>query len=538
MLDDIPVGVDRRAGRREWVGLAVLALPTVLVALDLSVLFLALPRLSADLGAGATQQLWVMDIYGFMTAGFLVTMGTLGDRIGRRRLLMIGAAAFAGASVLAAYSRNVEMLIVARALLGVAGATLAPSSLALISNMFPAPRQRATAIAVWMSCFMGGAALGPVVGGALLELFWWGSVFLLGVPVMVLLLATAPLLLPEYRDPGAGRLDLTSVALSLASILPVIYGIKEFARGELTTVPVLAVVVGAAVGVVFVRRQRRLSSPLLDLRLFGNRAFSAALVILMFGVAAQGGVMLLVTQYLQLVDGLAPLRAGLWLVPGSLAMVAGSMAAPLSAQRVRPGIVIAAGMATSAVGYLLLTQVDAVGGLSLLVTGSVLVFFGVGVMGVLSNDLVVGSVPPEKAGSAASMSQTSGDFGIALGIAVFGSVGTAVYRHQIADDIPAGVPAPAAAAIRDTLAAAAAQPLPGELGVAVLDSARTAFTSGLNVASALGGVVVAGLAVLAIVALRRVPPSGRAHDDGPAPGAAEVSDDAKHPGRPPAHTTP
>jgi MFS transporter, DHA2 family, multidrug resistance protein len=272
------------AGRREWVGLAVLALPTLLLSLDMSVLYLALPYLSADLGASATQQLWIMDIYGFMIAGFLVTMGTLGDRIGRRRLLMTGGVAFAVASVFAAYSTSPEMLIVTRALLGIAGATLMPSTLALISTMFRDQHQRGVAIAVWMTCFMGGMTVGPLVGGLLLQSFWWGSAFLLGVPVMAVLLVAAPALLPEYRDGDAGRLDLTSVLLSLATILPVVYGLKELAHTGWSSVPVAAVVLGTGCGWVFVRRQQGLAEPLVDIALFRNRQFSSGLGVNLGGV--------------------------------------------------------------------------------------------------------------------------------------------------------------------------------------------------------------------------------------------------------------
>ncbi len=279
-----------RAGVREWIGLTVLAFPTLLLALDLSVLYLALPHLSADLGATSTQQLWITDIYGFMVAGFLVTMGTLGDRIGRRKLLLIGGAMFGIVSVLAAYSVSAEMLIAARAMMGIAGATLAPSTLALISNMFLDAKQRGLAIAVWVSCFMGGAAIGPVVGGLMLEWFWWGSVFLLGLPVMGLLLITAPFLLPEYKDTNVGRLDLASVILSLSAILPIIFALKELAKNGVEAMSFIILAVGLFFGVVFVRRQRTLASPLLDLRLFGNRTFSAALIILMFGGLPKEGL--------------------------------------------------------------------------------------------------------------------------------------------------------------------------------------------------------------------------------------------------------
>lgn len=215
-----------------------------------------------------------MDVYGFMIAGFLVTMGTLGDRIGRRRLLMIGAAAFGTASVLAAFSTSAAMLIATRALLGVAGATLMPSTLGLIRTMFTDPRHRGTAIAVWMSCFMGGMTVGPLVGGVLLETFWWGAAFLLGVPVMVLLLVLGPVLLPESRDASAGRLDLVSVGVSLGAVLPLVYGLKDLAGHGPGPVALAAVALGLAVAVVFARRQLRLDDPLLDLRLFRHRALA------------------------------------------------------------------------------------------------------------------------------------------------------------------------------------------------------------------------------------------------------------------------
>jgi MFS transporter, DHA2 family, multidrug resistance protein len=289
------------ARRREWFGLAVLTLPALLVAMDLSVLYLAVPRLTADLRPTGTQLLWITDVYGFMLAGFLVTMGTLGDRIGRRRLLMIGAAVFGTASVLAAYSANATMLIAARTILGIAGATLAPSALALISSMFKDPKQRTVAVAVWVTSLSAGGAIGPMLGGLLLQSFWWGSAFLIGVPVMVLLLATAHHLLPEYRDTEAKKLDLTSVALSLAAVLPVVYGLKQLAQYGPTRLSAVTVAVGVASGVVFVRRQRRLADPLFDVRLFRTPAFSTSLAVNTFGFFVLMGVFFFTAQYLQLV---------------------------------------------------------------------------------------------------------------------------------------------------------------------------------------------------------------------------------------------
>jgi DHA2 family multidrug resistance protein-like MFS transporter len=500
--DAVP-GTEQRAGRREWIGLAVLALPTLLLALDMSVLYLALPHLAADLRPSSSQLLWIMDIYGFMIAGFLITMGTLGDRIGRRRLLMIGAAAFCAASVLAAYSTSAGMLIGSRTLLGIAGATLMPSTLALISNMFKDPKQRGVAIAVWMSCFMGGTAVGPVVGGALLQAFWWGAAFLLGVPVMVLLLVTGPVLLPEYRSPGAGRLDLTSVALSLATILPIIFGLKELAKGGLAIAPLVALAAGAGVGVLFVRRQLRLPDPLLDLRLFRNRSFRAALATMSVGAVAMGGMFLFVSQYLQLVGELTPVRAGLLLVPPSLAMVVGTMAGPALAQRLGRWEVIGGGMALTAVGFVVLTQVGAEGGLLPVVVALAIATIGLGPGAALVTDIVVGSAPPEKAGSAASMSETSGEFGIAMGVAMMGSLGTAIYRSQLT--LPAQTPAELATAARDSLAgaAAAAEGLPAEVASPLLESARQAFTSGLNTVAAIGAVALTVSAVIALLVARQ-----------------------------------
>ncbi|ROP41724.1 MFS transporter [Saccharothrix texasensis] len=499
-----------RAGRREWWGLAVLALPTLLLSLDMSVLHLAVPHLAADLRPSGTQLLWIIDVYGFMIAGFLVTMGTLGDRIGRRKLLVAGGAAFGAASVVAAFSTSPEALIAARAVLGIAGATLMPSTLALISNMFRDPRQRGTAIAVWMSCFMGGMVIGPVVGGVLLEHFRWGSVFLMAVPVMVLLLVVAPKLLPEYRDTAAGRLDPASVVLSLGAILPVVYALKETAKDGVSVLNAVVLAAGVAVGVVFVRRQRGLADPVLDLRLFRVRAFSAAVGVMLVGALTMGGVFLLVSQYLQLVAGLSAVRAGLWLVPQAGAVVVGSLIAPRLARRFRPEFVLGFGMLVAAGGIVLFTQANGDGGVAFVVAGMAIASFGMGPQGVLCTEMVVSSVPPRKAGAASAMSETSGEFGIAMGIAVFGSVGTAVYRDQVA--LPPEVPAETAALATDSMAGAvqAAGALPAPLAADVLATARDAFAAGLHTVAAVGASVVVVFAVVGMTALRRTRPADAA----------------------------
>ena len=501
------------AGRREWTGLAVLALPTLLLSIDLSVLYLALPQLSADLGPSATQQLWIMDSYGFLLAGFLVTMGTLGDRIGRRRLLLIGAAAFSVASVLAAYSSSAEMLIVTRAVMGVAGATLMPSTLALISNMFRDPHQRNVAIGVWMSCFMGGMSVGPLVGGVLLDSFWWGSVFLLGVPVMLVLLVTAPALLPEYRDEQAGRLDLVSVVLSLGTVLPVIYGLKEIAQHGVQAASLAAVLVGVGFGITFVRRQLRLTDPLIDVALFRNRGFSAALGINVSGGVVMAGTFLLLSLYLQMVLGFSPLTAGLCLVPMNVAMAVASNLTPHLAKRIRPANLMAVGLVVAAAGLLMITRVESSGSLPLLMVAFTLASIGIAVPSMLGIGLIMASVPPEKAGSASGISETSGEFGIALGVATIGSLAGAVYRNQLT--VPDGVPGDVGAAARESITGAVtvAGRLPGDTGAELLESASDAFTTGLNLAGGFGAALFLAMAVVALTVLRTLDRPSR--DTGP-----------------------
>lgn len=487
-----------RAGRREWVGLAVLGLPTLLVSLDIGALFLALPHLTADLGASGIEQLWITDIYGFLLAGLLITMGRLGDRIGRRRLLLVGAALFGALSVLAAYSTSPAMLVAARALLGVAGATLMPSTLALITNMFRDARQRGVAIAAWVSCMMVGAAIGPVVGGALLERFWWGSVFLLGVPVMVLLLLVGPFLLPEFRDPHAGTMDLVSVALSLLGVLPFIYGLKELtvAPGGSPVVPVVAVVAGVASLAAFVRRQRHLEHPLIDVSLFRVRAFRTTVVAMTLASGAMAGTFLLTSQYMQSVVGLSPGRAGLWLMSTGLAIAVGSQIAPKLAAVLPLGSALGLCLTFGAVGFVLISLAGPVDGLVLVVVGLAIVHLGAGPLFALGAGVVMSSSPPERAGSAASISETANHFGTTLGMAVLGTLGSFVYRTEISATMPAGVHAEAALAATQTVSGSSVAA--GDLAPSVSDELRRAageaFTTGLNLTAVVGTALFAVLA--------------------------------------------
>ena len=516
--------VPERATRREWIGLAVLTLAALVYAMDLTVLNLAIPRISEELRPTSAQLLWILDIYGFLVAGLLITMGTLGDRIGRRKLLLAGAAGFALASLAAAFSPTADILILSRAVMGIAGATIAPSTLSLIFTMFADTKQRTTAIGFWIAAYSAGSAVGPVVGGILLEFFWWGSVFLIGVPVMALLLVLGPRTLPEYRDPNAGRLHIRSAAMSLLAILGVVYGLKQIAQDGVSAVPVLAIVVGVILGVMFVRTQLRLESPIIDVTLFRIRAFSASLLSYLLAIFVVVGYFLLIGQYLQLVLGLSPFTAALWSLPSAVGFTVGSIAAPRFIHKFRPSVIMGGGLALAAVGAALLLGVTAAGGdrsLYLIVAASVVMSLALAPVITLATELIVGSAPPEQAGAATGVSETSGELGGALGIAILGSLATAVYRSEVAAGLPVGIGADVFAAARDTLggAIAVAQTLPAELAAAVVAVAQTAFVDAIHVVAVVSGIGAILTAIIAAVALWKVPARTE-----PAPGEGPMSE--------------
>ncbi|MEV6529742.1 MFS transporter [Streptomyces sp. NPDC051639] len=487
-----------RAGRREWTALGVLMLPLLLVSMDVSVLYFAIPAISADLEPSGTQQLWIFDIYAFVLAGLLMTMGSLGDRIGRRRLLLFGAAAFGAASALAAYADSAQTLIAARALLGVGGATLMPSTMAIIRTMFTDPGQRAKAIGLWSGVMTGGVALGSVMSGVLVQYFWWGSVFLVNLPAMALLLVLGPVLLPESRNPRPGRFDLPSVPLSMAAVLPVIYGIKEIPSEGWKFEYVLSILVGLLFTALFVRRQRTAESPLISPELFRGRGFAPAVVLNLVSSFGMMGSAYFTTQYLQSVLGKSSMEAALWAL---LPTVLVGVAAPVAAQLVQKGVhrahVVSGGFVLGACGYglLALTGTDslwwALAGAGVLAAGIVVVMSQM-------MDLALSTVPVANAGVASSLLETGAEFGGALGMAVLGSIGTAVYRH--------GIPSDAPDAARETLggALAVARELPGDTGGTLVRAAREAFTDGMHAAAVAGAVLLLGAAVLASATLRRV----------------------------------
>lgn len=500
-----------KAGKREWIGLAVIALPCMLYSMDLTVLNLALPHLSADLKPSSSELLWIVDIYGFMVAGFLITMGTLGDRIGRRKLLLIGACAFGIASVFAAYSNSAEMLIATRAILGIAGATLAPSTLSLIRNLFHDPKQRTVAIGIWITSYSAGGAIGPLIGGALLEHFWWGSVFLIAVPVMVLLLVLGPLLLPEYRDPNADKLDIASVILSLGSVLSIIFGLKKIAENGLEWIPALCIIAGLILGMVFLRRQKNIPSPLIDLRLFQTPSFSTSLLIYTLATFVIFGTFIFTFQYMQIVAGLSPIKAGLCSLPFFFAFIAGSMFTPAIVRRIHPLQVMAAGFFMAVAGFGLLTQVNRDSGLIFLVIGSFIYCLGIAPVFTLTTDIIVGSAPPEKAGVASAISETGSEFGGALGIAILGSIGTAIYRNGMTDNMPANISPEIAEASKQTLAEALVQAgrLPEDLSDPLLSEASKVFISGMQISALICGIIVLCMGILC---LRLRPVKSSIHD--------------------------
>jgi MFS transporter, DHA2 family, multidrug resistance protein len=511
-----------RAGRREWLALALLALPTLLVTMDMNVTVLALPHIAADLHAGPVGQLWITDIYAFMVAGLTVTMGNVGDRFGRRKILLTSAAVFMGASLLCAFSTSVPMLIGSRALLGIAGAALTPLTLALIMTMFKDPKQIGTAMGVWASALAGGVVLGPPVGGIILDSFWWGSIFLIGVPIMAVVLVVGPKLLEESRNPEGAAIDLPSVALFLVAILPLVASLKEIARAGFGLRAALLLVLGVAGVVLFVRRQSRIPNPLLDLSLFKNKLVRSGMSVFVAGGLFSGALSLVIALYLQLVEGLSVLAAGMWLLPAALIGLVFNNIAPKVANRFRPAQVIALGMLIAMAGALLVALVSVVGGLAIVLVGFTVVMIGNSPIGPVANQVVMTNTPPERAGAVGGLVSTGGELGVALGVAVLGSVATATYRGTV--DLPSGLPADVATSAGEgiTGAVSAATGLPAGQADALLSSAHAAFTNGVM---AVGLIAAVGYVLVSVVAwrgMRDVPPFGEGHGGPPAEGDADA----------------
>ncbi|WP_406479848.1 MFS transporter [Streptomyces sp. NBC_01615] len=487
--------VEKRPGR--WLALSVLVLAVLLVAVDATVLGLATPYISEDLKPSGTQLLWIGDVYSFVIAGLLVSMGSLGDRIGRKKLLLVGATAFGLISVLNAYATTPELMILARALLGVAGATLMPATLALIRNLFHDPRERSFAIGIWGATASAGTAVGPVVGGFLLEHFWWGSVFLINLPVMVVLVLVGSRLLPESKNPNPGPWDLTSVTLSLVGVIGVVYAVKEAAAHGLSWEPTAAGLLGAAALYWFVRRQLTLPAPLLDVRLFRNRGFSGAVLADLFTVLGMSGLVFFLSQYLQLVQGRGPFEAGLAEVPAAVGAVAAGLVAGSVARRFSVRAVVTGGLAAVGLALGALTLLSQSTGYPLLGAALLFVGIGAGFSFTVTADVILSGVPKEQAGAASAVSETAYELGAALGIALLGSIVTGVYAGFTG---PAGTPAEAHESLGG--AVEAAKGLPAHTSEPMLSAARESFVDGLTLASGGGAIVLLATAVAAWFLLR------------------------------------
>lgn len=485
----------KRPGR--WLALGVLVLAVLLVAVDATVLGLATPYISEDLKPSGTQLLWIGDVYSFVIAGLLVSMGSLGDRIGRKRILLVGATAFGAISVLNAYAGTPEMMIVARALLGVAGATLMPATLALIRNLFHDARERSLAVGIWGATASAGTAVGPIVGGFLLEHFWWGSVFLINLPVMAVLVLVGIRLLPESRTANPGPWDLVSVMLSLVGMVGVVYAVKEIATHGYAWAPSAAGLLGAAALYGFVRRQLWLPAPLLDMRLFGNRGFSGAVLADLLAILGLSGLVFFLSQYLQLVQGRRPFEAGLAELPAAIGAVVAGLVAGRAARRFSVRAVVCGGLAAIGLALAALTVIGPSTGYPLLGAALLMVGAGAGFSFTVTADVILSSVPKEQAGSASAVSETAYELGAALGIAVLGSIVTGVYRGFSG---PADTPAAAHESLGGAVEAAAS--MPAHSAAMMLDAARTSFVDGLTLAAGAGAAVLLAAAVAAWFLLR------------------------------------
>ncbi|MFF7355327.1 MULTISPECIES: MFS transporter [Streptomyces] len=482
--------VEKRPGR--WLALSVLVLAVLLVAVDATVLGLATPYISEDLNPTGTQLLWIGDVYSFVIAGLLVSMGSLGDRIGRKRILLGGATAFGALSVLNAYATTPELMILARALLGVAGATLMPATLALIRNIFHDARERSLAVGIWGATASAGTAVGPITGGFLLEHFWWGSVFLINLPVMAVLVLVGIRTLPESRNPAPGPWDLSSVVLSLVGMIAVVYAVKEAATHGLTWTTCAAGLLGAAALYGFVHRQLTMPSPLLDMRLFRRRGFSGAVLADLLTVLGMSGLVFFLSQYLQLVQGRRPFEAGLAELPAAVGAVAAGLVAGRAARRFSVRAVVSGGLAAVGLALAALTTLGRSTGYPVLGAALLVVGIGAGFSFTVTADVILSSVPKDQAGAASAVSETAYELGAALGIALLGSIVTGVYRDFTG---PTGTPATA----HESLGAAveASAHMPQHAAEQMLDAARASFVHGLQLASGAGAVVLLGTAAAA-----------------------------------------
>lgn len=489
--------VKPKATPKDWMALVTLMFPVLLISIDGTVVNFALPMISLDFGSSGTLLLWIIDIYSLVLSGLLVTMGTFADRFGRRKMLLIGGTGFVAISVLAAFSPNGYYLMAARAALGFFGAMLMPSTLSLIRNIFVNREQRRLALAIWAAGFSAGGALGPVIGGLLLQYFHWNSVFLIAVPFLVPMLIMTPIFVPKSKDPNPGPISILNVILSMAALTPLVLAIKSFSVDGVGWVPVVSLLVSVMAGTWFGYRQLHSENPMLDLRLFTYAPFTGSVLANLLSVFAFAGFLYYVSQHLQLVIGLSPLEASLTVLPGTIVMIVAGLSVVILAKRFPVNRIVSVSLLLSAAAYVLLGVTGL--GATPAAIGAIfcLLALGTGPAETLTNDTIVSSVPAAKAGAASAISETAYEVGSVLGTAVLGSILVASYRNNVV--VPGGLSAPDRNLAQETLGGAVnvAERLSGAQADALLKSAHAAFDSGVVPVAIIGAVVMSLAGILA-----------------------------------------
>jgi DHA2 family multidrug resistance protein-like MFS transporter len=491
------------AGANRWVVLVVLCVSLLLVALDATVLHVAVPAVTADLAPSGVELLWIVDAYPLVCASLLILFGTLGDRVGRRKVLLLGYGLFGIASAIAAFAGSPEVLIGARALLGIGGAMVMPATLSILRDVFPDRRERAMAIGVWSAVAAVGAAVGPVLGGFMVEHFWWGSVFLINIPLLAVILPLGRLLLPESKGSADGPWDVLGALTAAAGVLGVVFGVKRLGADEAPFGPatLAPLCIGAALLVLFVRRQRRRAQPLIDVTMFARPAFSTSVGCIVLAMLALVGLELIAVQYLQLVLGLSPLATGLRLLPLTFAAMAAGATGSFTLRRIGPRRMVAWGFTLTAAAVLLLILMGLHDRPALLTTGFVMLGFGLQTTLFGAYESMLSESPADQAGGAAAIGETSYQLGAGMGIALLGSVMNASYAPRLAS--VRGVPAPAGKAAANSLGEAyqVAHRLGGPAGAALRRAARDSYVHGLHVTL----LVSAGLLLLGALAALKLP---------------------------------
>lgn len=484
------ISVARSPDRKTWLGLMAVLPLVLLVAMDGSILYLAMPRVTSAITPTADQALWILDIYGFVVGSLLIAFGNIGDRFGRLKLIMVGAVVFGAGSLGAAYSQSPESLIGSRALMGLGGATLLPSGLAIVSALFPDPRLRARAIGIFAATFAAGFAIGPLIGGMLLRQYEWGVVFLINVPVVLGFLIVAPVLLREVRSTTYGRIDLPSLVLSFSGILLFSYSLKNAAAYGFTITQLIAGTVGVLALALFLRRQAKIEYPLLDLDLFHDRIFSIAILTGLLSLVVWSAAGFLSGIYLQSVLGFDVFTAALMMLPGAIVLTATCVGTALIVERIGRKAALVATHLLISVGVFLLLFTSTEAGIAAFIASTMVAGIGYGLSFSLVAEIAVSAVPAERAGAAGSIAETGNELGNAVGISLLGSLAALSFRLL-------------GPGVAGTLDQTLDQP---HLASDTVVQAKEAFLSGLHVAVGAGGLIMLAVGIIAWIWLpRRLP---------------------------------